>query len=118
MTPTTKAAIDAAIEPPPEPAKSLGQIAYEAAYKDMGETYPWERVPAEEHGHWEAAAQAVTRAAALAKHDLEVRVKEARRLAEAVRVGSALNAAYHAAWIDGEADRIEAGSDGEVRSGK
>lgn len=43
--------------------KTLGQIAYEAAYKDMDATYPWERVPIEEHGHWEAAAQAVIRAA-------------------------------------------------------
>lgn len=45
----------------PEP-KTLGRIAYEAAYKDMGESYPWDRVPAEEQCHWEAAAAAVVKA--------------------------------------------------------
>lgn len=36
-----------------------------------------------------------------------VRAAECRRIAECIRVAGALNAAYHAAWIDGEADRIE-----------
>ncbi len=39
--------------------KSLGQIAFEAAYVAMGEIYEWDRIPVDEHGYWEAAACAV-----------------------------------------------------------
>ena len=49
------------------------------------------------------AALAETPAASLAA----VKAGECRRLAEAIRAGHALNAAFHAAWIDGEAARIE-----------
>ena len=39
--------------------RTLGQVAFEAAYEDMGENYEWNHIPIEEHGHWNAAAAAV-----------------------------------------------------------
>ena len=87
--------------------KTLGQIAFEAAYADMGETYEWDLIPVEEHGHWEASAQAVVaeyerrKASSSVPTDKELALWESTQRVSAInsykrRTGSSLSDAYTA----------------------